>query len=361
MRPLNILDHLTLAEWLESLLPDFVLAFAFFTSAAYAVLGKRFEKQRPAIVMSAAIGLSLSIGLVWWEQANSYSIRDLGPIAVGFALLVLSLVMYQSVKLADGSWAGAGITIGACIIIAQILGVEVLVDHQAVQTITTVALLLGIFAFLMHTQGRVRHIVPARSSVPDYKAETARLYRDRHLSENLTKRAKKLKSQADQLNEHPEDAGNVMLQIKRMLPAEGYLTQRMAQLRTKAHQIRNGHIARLEETRQLFKDMPTPAKKKASADLSAKYNELIGIDTRLERLDNTAAENERRIRELTARAQALTARYDYKGLHDCIKVAEKLQHHNSHLFKIIERTEKKLSAITKQVSKEVKNNAKTNG
>ncbi len=37
--------------------------------------------------------------------------------------------------------------------------------------------------------------------------------------------------------------------------------------------------------------------KKAAAELAAGYNQLIGIDTRLERLDKTVAENERRIRD----------------------------------------------------------------
>jgi hypothetical protein len=84
---------------MESHLPDFVLAFAFFTSMFYAMLGKRFERQRPAIAMSAAIGFALSTGLVWWEQANDFSIKNLGPIAVGFAILLLAFVMYQSVRM----------------------------------------------------------------------------------------------------------------------------------------------------------------------------------------------------------------------------------------------------------------------
>jgi len=37
--------HWHLEELLESYLPDFVLAFTFFTSVVYAVLGKRFEQQ----------------------------------------------------------------------------------------------------------------------------------------------------------------------------------------------------------------------------------------------------------------------------------------------------------------------------
>jgi len=64
MRLDNLFYDLNLYELLDSLLADFVLAFAFFTSVTYAVLGKRFKKQRPAIAMSAAIGFALSTGLV---------------------------------------------------------------------------------------------------------------------------------------------------------------------------------------------------------------------------------------------------------------------------------------------------------
>jgi len=144
------------------------------------------------------------------------------------------------------------------------------------------------------------------------------------------------------------------VQLKRMLPAQGYLTERMAQLRAKAHQIRNGHIARLGETKYVFSKLPVSAKKKASVELAARYNQLIGIDTRLERLDKAVAENEHRIRELTSQAQQYTARYDYQRLTDCLKAAEKLQRHNSKLFKIIDRTERKLTAIAKKIARETR-------
>ena len=152
----------------------------------------------------------------------------------------------------------------------------------------------------------------------------------------------------------------MLLQIKRMLPAQGYLTQRMAQLRAKAHQIRNGHIARLEGTRHAFAKLPTSAKKKAAAELAARYNQMVGIDTRLERLNKAVAENEKRIRELTSRAQEYTARYDHRRLVDMLKAAEKLQHHNSRLFNTIKRTEGRLSAIAKKVATEVKQIEKQN-
>jgi hypothetical protein len=181
----------------------------------------------------------------------------------------------------------------------------------------------------------------------------ARLYRERHLSEGLDWSLRKLRKRADIFRQRPEEGQDIIRQVKRMLPAQGYLTERMAQLRAKAHQIRNGHIARLEETRHVFDKLPTSAKKKASADLAARYNQMIGIGTRLERLDKAVAENERRIRELTEKAQQYVANYDHRKLAESIKAAERLQHHNSHLFKIIARTERKLSAIAKEVAKEV--------
>jgi hypothetical protein len=137
-----------------------------------------------------------------------------------------------------------------------------------------------------------------------------------------------------------------------MLPAEGSLTEKMAQLRAKAHRIRNGHVARLDDTRHVFAKLPTPVKKKASAELAARYQQIIGMDTRLERLDKAVAENERRIVELTRRAQESATRHDHRQLADYLKAAEKLQHHNSRLLKLIERAESKLSAVAKKVVKE---------
>jgi hypothetical protein len=87
---------------------------------------------------------------------------------------------------------------------------------------------------------------------------------------------------------------------------------------------------------------------------------MVGIETRLERLDRAVAENERRIRQLTNDAQAHTDRYEHQQLCDDLKAAQRLQHHNSRLFKIIERTEQKLSAIAKQVAQEVKQVEKPN-
>ena len=354
MRPERLVQNLHLHEWVESLLPDFILAFVFFTSLSYAVLGKRFDRQRPAIAMSTAIGFALSIGLVWWEQANDLSVKNLGPIAIGFAIVVLALVIYKSIRQVGGSWAGAGIALGACIIIARLLQLNVPIDSEVIQSITVVALVIGILAFLYHTRGHTVHLSRMSTHPPGVRHNMNDLYRDRHLSSQLGKKMRQIRRQADTLSERPEEASDILVQLKRILPAEGYLTERMSQLRAKAHSIRNGHIARLDETRAAFAKLPTSTRKKAAAQLAARYNQIVGIDTRLERLDKAVAETERRIRELTARARQHTARYEHQKLIGCLKAAEKLQRHNSRLFKIIERTENKLSATAKKIASEVK-------
>lgn len=129
MRLGNPFQDLVIGELFETALPDFVLAFAFFTSICFAVLGKRFGHQRPAIAMSATIGFALSVGLVWWEQANDFSIRDLGPIAIGFAVIVIAFVIYNSIRQVGGSWAGAGIAVGATILVAKLLEINVPIDR----------------------------------------------------------------------------------------------------------------------------------------------------------------------------------------------------------------------------------------
>ena len=345
MRPGNPFQDLLIGQIFETLLPDFVLAFT--------ILAKRFGQQRPAIAMSATVGFALAVGLVWWEQATGFSIRDLGPIAIGFAIIVLAFLMYQSIRQLGGSWAGAGIALGVSIIIARLLELNVPVDPEIIQIITMVALIVGILALVSYTRGHPVNFPHTQAKLPNIRHDMADLYRNRQLSNRLAKGMRNLRRQTETLNERPQNAVNVLAQLKRMLPAEGYLTERMAKLRAKALRIREGHIARLEETRHVFARLPTSVKKKASAELAACYKKTIGIDTRLERLDKTVAENERRIRELTRLAQRYTAQYDHKKLCDCIKNAEKLQHHNSKLFKIINRTEEKLSAIANKIAKQV--------
>jgi len=356
MRLDSLFSSVRLYALFETALPDFVLAFAFFTSVAYAVLGKRFELQRPAVAMSAAIGLALSMGLIWWERRTGFSVKDLGPIAIGFAIILLALVMYQSIRGVGGSWAGAGIALGASVLVAQLLEVNFPIAAGIVPTVIIVALIVGMMAFLFHRRG---HSVPIRAReerpvLAGIRHDMSDLYRNRRVSRRLTRGLRRVRREAAVLNEHPEEAVEILGQLKRILPAEGWLTGQMAQLRAQAHRIRNGHIARLQETRDAFAQLPASAKKQAAANLADRYHQLIGIDTRLERLDQAVAETERRIHALTAQAQQYAAQRDQPRLQDTLKTAEKLQRHNSRLVKIIKHTEAKLAALVREVAEQAK-------
>ena len=223
--------------------------------------------------------------------------------------------------------------------------------------ITVITVLVGILTFLSHTQKNrsfLSSIVPSRH---ESSPNMTRLYRERHLSKNIEKNMRHLRKESSTLREHPREAENIILQIQRMLPAEGYLMEKMTQLRDKAHMVKNGHIARLEETQQIFANLPIDIKKRASQELIARYRQLIDFDTKLEQLDKAAAENERAIRQLTAESKDAAIHQNYKKLNHTLENAQKLQRRNSTLFKIIDRTGQTLSALAKKTADEVNNNA----
>ncbi len=335
----------------ESYLPDFVLAFTFFTAVVFAVLERRFGNKRPAIAMSAALGLALSIGLVWWEYQTGRSIRDLGPLAAGFAMILLAGVLYQAIRHVGGGWAGAGIAFGASILIGWMIGIDWPVDERALQTIVTIVLGVGVIAFLMHRRGPTSS--PNSADLGDIRHDMSDIYEDRAVADRLTRGFKRARKEASTLLERPEGAGDVMLQLRRMLPAEGWLTERMARLRAKAHQIRNGHTAKMEELQHVSGKLPPLEKRKLSIQFQRRYKELK-LDVRIERLDKAVAENERRIRELTRRAQQHLANHEYQHVPAVIEAAEKLQRHNARLIRTIERTEKHLLSTGLRIAKQAR-------
>jgi hypothetical protein len=177
------------------------------------------------------------------------------------------------------------------------------------------------------------------------------LYDDRRVSDRLGNAFRSARQKASSLFDHPEGAGDVMLQLNRMLPAEGWLTERMARLRTKARLMRKGHIARIKELRKEFGHLPPQAKGKVAKEIVARYKELR-IDVRIERLDKAVAENERCIRQLTRRAQAHVQAHEHQELLQVLDAASKLQTHNAKLITLIERTEDRLNQIASMLAKQ---------
>lgn len=352
----NPCGRLAIGQFLESLVPDFALAFTFFTALTYAVLGQRFGHQRSAVAMSSAIGLALSIGLVWWEQANGWSVRNLGPVAIGFAVILLAMIMFQAIRQTGGSWSGALIAFGASILVAWVLGFDWPVPAEIVQTLATVGLIVGIVMFFLHVHVRAPpgRFIPA-AVAPEFREirhDMRDLYDDDQVGQRIDGFLTGLRRRADVFVQHPEQAPNLMAQLRQILPAEGWLTERMAHLRERDHILRNGHLQRIHELRHLLDKLPPDARKKAADELSARYHEQK-LEKRIERLDGAVAEAERRIRSLTQEAEQAAARYDYRRFNELLEEAEKLQAHNQKIFKIIERSEAKLMKIARDLATEL--------
>jgi len=351
----NLFPGLIIGNLFDTVIPDFVLAFAFFTALTYAVLGRRFGQQRPAVAMSAALGMALAVGLVWWEYSKGFSIRNLGPIAVGFAIIMLAGVIYQSIRGVGGSWAGAGIALGASLLVGWAMGLDLPGDRAMLQSIITITLTVGILAFLLHRHGHVAQasFSSAWNEPAEVRHDMTDLDQDERIGRRLSHNLNHLKREARDLsrhpNEHPEEASDIMVQLRRILPAEGWLTERMARLREKAHHVRQGHIVKIQELESEISKLPAKARAKTSRELKARYKEL-NLDRRLERLDKAVAENELRIRNLTQQAQAYLNTNDYKSLAGILNVASKLQRHNAHLFKLIDGTEARLMSVAKQAA-----------
>ena len=117
-------DDLGYRDLLETLLPDFALGFTFFTALSFAILSRRFEHQRSAAAMSVALGLALALGQIWWQYERQISLRQLGPVAVGLAVLMLAAVIHQAFRGLGGAWAGAGIALGASLLIGTLVGLD---------------------------------------------------------------------------------------------------------------------------------------------------------------------------------------------------------------------------------------------
>jgi|GEM_PF-5012413 len=162
----------------------------------------------------------------------------------------------------------------------------------------------------------------------------------------------RLRKEATMLTEHPRDAEDIMLQMRRMLPAEGQLVQRLRALQQTAATIRKQTIARISELLQAYETLTTKMKHKALRELAAQCHDLK-FDDKVQQLESAVMANEKRIHELLSRAQNELAAHRFDVVYEVFKAAEKLQKHNTQLFSLMDRTEKKLLEASHAAAKSV--------
>ncbi|HNQ22561.1 MAG TPA: hypothetical protein PKK06_05645 [Phycisphaerae bacterium] len=344
----NPFAALELPPLFVSILPDFVLAFTFFTALCYAVLGRHFGRQRPAAAMSVALGLALAVGLVSWEAAHGWSMRDLGPFALGLVLLALVVAVFAAVQHVGGTWSGVALAVCACVLAGGLIGTPWSLRGGFVRYLAALTLLAGLAALLLHVIRHPTFLEPAPAEVVRVRHDMTDLERDVRVAEHVERSLVGLRSEAEFLISRPDVAGDFLVQIRRLLPEEGWLTERLAELREKAHYARTGHAHRIEELREFLEKLPPAARGKAAEELADRYTELR-LDVRLERLDRAVAELEKRVRDLTAEAEECAANREYPKVQGLLDEAARLQAHNAKLLKLIERSEERLLAVARQV------------
>lgn len=336
---------------LDPLLLDFTLAFVFFVALLYSLFKPRFGEHRSVVAMAVTVALALAVGLVWWEREHAWSVRDLGPLALLLVLLLVAAALWRAFR--GHGWAMVAVIAVLAMLAMAWLSPRMWPEAVAlIQTILGTVVVLAILAFLWHLEGRGhrRARAPAprvqRAAVSKRRAETDK---NQRVGKWIGQSLKKVREDTARARDNPKQRTDVLLQIRRMLPAQGWLTTRMARLREQAHLVRNGHLARLKECRAALERMPVESRQRASVQMVERYRALVGLDTRLERLDKAVAECELRIKQVTQEAETAVSRNEFPRVHKLLKYAEALQKHNSHLFKKIDQTERVLGEIVRDV------------
>jgi len=340
---------LPFGDLLGTLLPDFVLGFTFFTALCYGVLGKRLEHQRSAAAMSASLGLALTVGLVWWEYANGWSIRNLGSVAVGFALFALAGVIFQSTRQIGGSWSGAAIALCAAYLVGTALGVPWPVEGLLSVVVVLLLILAAVGGVLFHRRGSVNLPTPQgpRIESPAVAGNLHELLRDLRGSEQIGSQFEHLRNAANWLGRSGDVDKQIRTQLHRVLPEEGWLTRQMARLRGKAQLIRAGHLRRIKELDKYINALPADARKTAVRQAKDLYRE-VEMDRRIERLDKAVAAAEKRIIEVTQKTYRALEGHNYRVVPSLLDRAGTLQKHNTKLIRIIIRTEERLLAMSRK-------------
>jgi len=338
----------------RSRLFEFLVIFTFFISLLFAVFKKRFGDHRLTAALSASISFALSIGLTHWMNRHGYNMTDLGPVAVIVVAAFAAAVIYSLIK-TSGHGVIAILTI-ILLIAATLPRTYWFFDYQTVFDLVLACWLLILIWVLIHNKYPHRSVPAVRirdyTEADDADDQIRQMYNDRRLSRKISGQLRKLRKPSELLGDKNSQSTNLVLQLKRILPQQGYLAGRMTSLRKKAHLMRNGHIARTKEIKKLCRQLEPLQKRRVSRQMIEYYKNETDLDRRLERLEGLIADIEKQSRELVLHAQNCVKDNDFKRYDHFVKKATKLQDRVTHIIKVIVRTEKKLSATASKIVRE---------
>ena len=342
----NPFQELAFGELFGTLLPDFVLAFTFFTALTYAVLGKRFDHQRSAAAMAAASGWP------WRPAWSGGSKAKAGPF-VTWAPWPLRLPWWcwasrctrRSGKPA-ARLAGTMIALGICVLMTVIFEMDTHIQAEAVEAVIVVAPVVARLHFDSHLSKAHPMALPIAAGAerirPDqagHRRPTAQPAGELGHQPSHSANAAGGRGRPHSTGIRPGRPGAASA----VLPAEGWLTERWPDFEPRPTTSERGISPGSMKRRRLVARLPDSNKRQAASALAEKYRQLLDVDTRLERLDKAVAENERRIRQVTRgrRDGGREVRFPKaRGSHrDRPRSSRAI---NEELFKLIDRTERKL-------------------
>lgn len=143
-------------------------------------------------------------------------------------------------------------------------------------------------------------------------------------------------------NINSQFAENIFNRLRFLLPDKGLHVREREYLHFLIEYIRKELFLNLKEGNYLTQKNAT------QQENSRNFNNLINIQSLLEQLDWTAAEQEKRINCLLKFTQNYIVAQHYMKLPFCINVARKIQNANGRLLKNILRTEKGLLKISRE-------------
>ena len=328
----------------ESRLFEFLIIFTFFISLMFAIFKRRFGDHRLTGALSASISFALSIGLTQWMNRHGYSMTDLGPVAVIVVAAFAAAVIYSLIK-TSGHGVIAILTI-IILIAATLPRTYWFFDYQTVFDLVLAGWLLILIWMLMKNSRPHRSVPSVRKrdypDMDDADDQIKQMYNDRRLSKQISGQLRKLRKPSQLLGDTNSQSTNLILQLQRILPQQGFLAGRMAGLRKKAHLMRNGHIAKIKDIKNLYRQLGPLQKQKVSRQMIEYYQNQTDLDRRLERLEGFIADIEKQSRQLIVRAEICVKNKEFKQYDHIIKKAAKLQDRVTHIIKVIIRTEKKL-------------------
>lgn len=345
----------------SGLLPDFLLAACFFSALAFAVLGKRLGHRRAAAVMSATLGLAMGLGLVAWEWRTGWRVVDLGTIAVGFALIVLSLVLYQAMKQVGGTVAGAATAIGAALTIGLVLDLPVLRRSDLLPGVVLVAAIVAMAGLLLHhRQNTASWTAPSFRFTPTGAGEpmlaSVKPWKERRNDERVDVRdLREARTASDAMrheldaalhlqplvDDRPEAWEAARMHLQRALPAAGWLTQKLAEFRETLKLVERGELEQIHEVQKLAKDLPPRDRRQLVVDVRRRLR-VLRMAQRLDRLDGAVAELERRVQTLTRQAISDLDARNAEAIPGRLDAANRLQRQVARLLEQMERSRQRL-------------------